>query len=101
MPRFVKVASLDEIPPGTGRQVEAAGRQLALFNVDGEVHAVDGVCPHQGGPLGEGILEGAVVSCPWHFWQFDVVKGHAPEFPEAAIRKYRTRIEEGQIYVEV
>jgi len=101
MADFVKVASVGEIPEGTGRALLANGRRVALFNVAGTFHAVDGVCPHQGGPLGEGILEGPVVSCPWHFWQFDVVRGHAPDFPEASITKFRIKIEHGDIFVEV
>lgn len=101
MSDFVKVASVEEVPEGTGRAVEANGKRVALFNVGGEFHAVDGVCPHQGGPLGEGILRGSVVTCPWHFWQFDVVKGHAPEFPEATIPKYRVRVDGSDVLVEV
>src|SRR5262245_40984745 len=98
---FVKVASVGDIPEGTGVAVEANGRKVALFNVSGSYHAVDGLCPHQGGPLGEGILEGNVVTCPWHFWQFDVVKGHAPDFPEASIVKLAVRVVDGEIQVEV
>jgi nitrite reductase/ring-hydroxylating ferredoxin subunit len=101
MADFVRVASVQEIPEGTGKAVEANGRRVALFNVAGTFHAVDGTCPHQGGPLGEGILDGPVVSCPWHFWQFDVVKGHAPDFPEASIEKFRVRIESGDVLVEI
>ena len=101
MSSFFKVAAVSEVPAGTGKAVRPNGVSVALFNVDGEFHAVDGVCPHQGGPLGEGILDGAIVSCPLHFWQFDVVKGHAPDFPEAAITKFRVKIEAGEIYVEV
>ena len=101
MSSFFKVATVSEVPAGTGKAVRPKGVSVALFNVDGEFHAVDGVCPHQGGPLGEGILDGAVVTCPLHFWQFDVVKGHAPDLPEAAITKFRVKIEAGEIYVEV
>jgi len=101
MAALFKVALVSEIPEGTGKAVLAGERRVALFNVRGIFHAVDGVCPHQGGPLGEGILDGDVVSCPWHFWQFDVVKGHAPDFPEASIPKFPVRIDGDDIYVEV
>jgi nitrite reductase/ring-hydroxylating ferredoxin subunit len=53
----------------------AGDRIVALYNVDGRLHALDGVCPHQGGPLGKGALRGCVVTCPWHGWQFDVRTG--------------------------
>jgi nitrite reductase/ring-hydroxylating ferredoxin subunit len=101
MGNYVKVARVGEIPPGTGRPYEVQGRPVALFNVGGTFHAVDGLCPHQGGPLGEGMLEGSVVMCPWHFWQFDVVLGHAPDLPEAVIRKYPVRVEGDDILVEI
>ncbi len=64
-----------DCPPGACREVVAGDRIVALFNVDGELHALDGVCPHQGGPLGKGNLQGHVVTCPWHGWQFDVRNG--------------------------
>lgn len=99
--QFVRVALVSEIPEGTGKAVVVNGRRVAIFNVAGDFHAVDGVCPHQGGPLGEGILDGPIVSCPWHFWQFDVVKGHAPDFPEASIPKFRVKISGSEVFVEV
>ena len=75
MPGFVKMATLDELPPGGTKEVEHDGRIYALFNVDGQISALDGICPHQGGPLAEGQLEGTTVTCPWHGWQFDVRTG--------------------------
>jgi nitrite reductase/ring-hydroxylating ferredoxin subunit len=55
MPEFVTVATVEEIPPGTGRTVEVQGVWIALFNVDGSFYAIDNTCPHAGGPLGEGL----------------------------------------------
>jgi nitrite reductase (NADH) small subunit len=101
MMRWVKAARLEEVPPGTGRAVEIEGRPIALFNVEGTIHALDGLCPHQGGPLGEGTLSGNVVMCPWHFWEFDVVKGHAPDLPDAVIRKYPVTLRDGDILLEI
>ncbi len=75
MPGFVKMATLTELPPGGSKEVEHEGRIYALFNVDGRLSAIDGICPHQGGPLAEGVLEGDWVTCPWHGWQFDVCTG--------------------------
>lgn len=101
MPEFVRVASVGEIPTGTGKALHARGRPVALFNVGGSFHAIDGTCPHQGGPLGEGYLKGTVVTCPYHFWQFDVVTGQAPDFPQATIERFRVKVEGGEIFVEV
>jgi nitrite reductase/ring-hydroxylating ferredoxin subunit len=101
MPGLVRVASVSEIPAGTGKAVQANGRAVALFNVDGVFHAIDGTCPHQGGPLGEGYLKGTVVTCPYHFWQFDVVTGRAPDFPQASIATFPVTVEGDDVFVEV
>jgi len=97
--RFHKVAGVEEVPPGTGKVVHVLEESVALFNVGGRFHAVSNTCPHQGGPLGEGILDGCVVTCPWHFWQFDVTKGHAPEFPEMTIDRFVVKVDGGAVYV--
>ncbi len=75
MSQRVRVAAVSEVPVGSSHELTVAGRIVALFNVDGQFHALDGVCPHAGGPLGRGVLEGCVVTCPWHGWQFDVTTG--------------------------
>lgn len=75
MPQQVRIAALSEIPPGSSHELAAAGRVIALYNVKGTLYALDGVCPHAGGPLGKGQLDGCIVTCPWHGWQFDVSTG--------------------------
>ena len=72
---FVKVATVQEVPPGTAKQVQIDGRTLAVFNVNGSFHVLDDTCPHRGGPLSEGDLEGQEVICPWHGARFDVTSG--------------------------
>src|SRR6266542_265318 len=82
------VGTVGEIPPGTRKIVEVAGRSIGVFNVAGAFYAVRNRCPHQGGPLCQGQLSGIVVSprpgeyeyvregeilrCPWHGWEFDI-----------------------------
>jgi nitrite reductase/ring-hydroxylating ferredoxin subunit len=75
MPERHRIAAVSEIPPGTGREFVAGGRIIALFHLEDGFHALDGICPHAGGPLGQGELHGNIVTCPWHGWQFDVVTG--------------------------
>lgn len=75
------IANLDDCPPGEARELVVAGRIVALFNVAGEFFALDGICPHQGGPLGKGHLQGCVVTCPWHGFQFDVRTGEHQTTP--------------------
>jgi nitrite reductase/ring-hydroxylating ferredoxin subunit len=72
---YVTVAHLRDVPPGRLLQVEAGGRWYALANVGGQLYAVDNNCPHNGGPLGKGVLEGSVITCPWHGWRWDVTSG--------------------------
>jgi nitrite reductase/ring-hydroxylating ferredoxin subunit len=101
MATFVKMATLDELPPGRSKEVEHEGRIYALFNVDGVVSAIDGICPHQGGPLAEGELEGTTVTCPWHAWQFDVRTGKTLLGSRIKQPIYEVRIEGQDILVGV
>ena len=79
----------------------AADRIVALFNVAGEIHALDGICPHQGGPLGKGTLESCIVTCPWHGFQFDVTNGQNVASPSLVQDRFDVKIEAGEIYVDV
>ncbi len=75
MSEQVRIAALADIPPGSSHELIAGGRVIALYNVEGTLYALDGVCPHAGGPLGKGQLDGCTVTCPWHGWQFDASTG--------------------------
>ena len=99
MARFVKVAKVNEMPPGTAREFQADGRMIALFNVDGSFYAVDNTCLHRGGPLGQGTLEGEVVTCPWHGWQYNVKSGEAVFNEQIKVQCYEVKIEGDDICV--
>ena len=101
MTESVQVAQLQDIPPGSCREVAAAGRVVALFNVDGKLYAVDGVCPHAGGPLGAGSLQDTVVTCPWHGWQFDVTTGQHCLNSNIQHPTFAVRVENDLVYVEL
>lgn len=75
MSKFVPVAQVADIPAGESRAYVVGDREIAVFNVDGVFHAIENACPHQGGPLAEGWIEGKIVTCPWHAWCFDVTTG--------------------------
>ena len=66
MAKTVKVAQTSDLSPGASKVVQADGRSIALFNVEGTFYAMDNNCTHRGGPLGEGELSGDTVECPWH-----------------------------------
>jgi nitrite reductase/ring-hydroxylating ferredoxin subunit len=72
---WIDIAAAADCPPGEVVERVAGGRIVALANVDGQWSAIDGLCPHQGGPLGRGRLCNGVITCPWHGWQFDAVSG--------------------------
>jgi nitrite reductase/ring-hydroxylating ferredoxin subunit len=101
MPRWIEVALASDCPPGGSREVVAEDQLLALFNVAGSFFALDGVCPHQGGPLGKGVLAGCVVTCPWHGWQFDVTSGQHQFAPTVRQPCYAARVEEGRVFVDM
>ena len=99
--RRVRVAAVADVPPGEGRVVDADGRQLAVFNVDGAFHAIDNACPHRGGPLGDGDLEGTTVSCPWHAWRWDVTTGANVNNPVLRVACVPLAVEDGALWVEL
>ena len=101
MSNFVKVASTNDLKPGENKVVNVNGNEVALFNVDGQFFATTNVCPHKGGPLGEGILEGDVISCPWHGWKFNVKTGVSPVVPTAKVPSYEVKVEGSDVMVSV
>ena len=96
---FVFAARADALREGSGLEVEIAGQSCALFRVNGEVHALEGRCPHAGGPLAEGTLSAGVVTCPWHGWRFDACSGCSVEPPGNDVARYETRVEGGAVLV--
>jgi nitrite reductase (NADH) small subunit len=103
MGEFVKVAKAGDIDPGEARRVEANGKRIALFNIDGAFYAIDDTCTHRGGPLSEGMVVGTEVTCPWHGAVFDVTTGSvlgAPA-PRDVARYAAVRVEGEDIEVEL
>lgn len=101
MAENVTVAKTDELPPGQGMVAEVAGKELALFNVGGTVYALDNTCVHRGGPLGEGDLDGEVVSCPWHNWEYNVTTGACLTNPSACVATFPVVVDGNEIKVEL
>ena len=76
MPAPVSLIRCEEVLPGQSVTVEHQGREFVVFNVEGEFYTLPNLCPHIGGPLADGPIEGRVVVCPWHGWQFDITTGN-------------------------
>lgn len=101
MANFVRAAALADCPPGSSLEVVVGERIVALFNVDGQFFALDGVCAHQGGPLGKGKLTGKTVTCPWHGWQYDVCTGRHCLSATIVQPQFSVRVEGDAILVDV
>jgi nitrite reductase (NADH) small subunit/3-phenylpropionate/trans-cinnamate dioxygenase ferredoxin subunit len=100
MSTFSKACPASDVAPGAGKLVAVDGKEIALFNVDGTFYALDNECPHRGGPLGEGDLEGCIVTCPWHAWQYDVRTGESIT-DDLKVARYDVKVEGGDVLVAV
>jgi nitrite reductase (NADH) small subunit len=98
---YTPVAKLSDIPAGRSKAVNVGGKDIALFNVDGRVYAIDNLCCHRGAPLVDGDLSGEIVTCPWHAWQFNVASGHCTTVPAARQNAYPVQIEGEDITVQI
>jgi len=102
MSTFIKVATRQEMSGQGCKCVEVEGRRIALFNLDGEFHAIDDTCTHSGGPLSEGTVEDGEVECPWHGGRFKITSGEATCPPAYEnVRHYNLRVMGEDIEVEV
>jgi len=98
---WIPIATVDECPPGASIERLAGDRMVAVANVDGIFHALDGLCPHQGGPLGTGVLCGATLTCPWHGWQFDVTTGRHGTSATVRQQVHEVRAVDGRLEVRL
>jgi nitrite reductase (NADH) small subunit len=97
----IKVAVLKDIPKNYGKVVQADGKLIALFKMQGAVYAIDNECPHRGGPLAEGSVKGKLVSCPWHLWAFDITSGQCLSNSYGHVRSYPVSISGDEVWVTV
>ena len=77
------------------------GESYAICNVRGEIHALEGTCPHAGGPLGEGALHGGTLVCPWHGWEYDCISGENTMDPDTKLTKYAVTVRGDDILVDL
>ena len=98
---FVTVARVEDVPPGTIREIKAGEAEIALAHCNGGFYAVQGHCLHLRGPLGEGRLEECVLTCPWHGWQYDVRTGQNEFDLAIQLQTYEVHVEDGEIRVRL
>lgn len=95
---WLRLASTDDIPIDAGIAVHHEDRCIAIFNSQGQFYAVDAACPHADGPLHQGFIEDGRICCPWHSWSFQL---RYEDSPDDGLRRYRVRVEEGGVFVEL
>ena len=98
---LLKVSPLSELPPGTVTEIEVNGAPYALCNVDGKLHCIEGVCPHAGGPLGQGMLNGNNIVCPWHAFEFDCRTGVNDFDEDMQVQTYPVVVQNGDVLIDI
>ena len=97
--RFVTVARVGDVPPGSATTVVVGEREIALFHVDDAFYALENTCPHQGGPLADGWIEDGAVTCPWHAWTFRLRDGRMTLGDFACVDTFEVRVEGDEVKV--
>ncbi len=102
MSEFVRICSQSELPPvGEAKEFMTFGHPYCVANVDGRIAVLDGVCPHEEGPLGEGIIEEGRVVCPWHAYAFDVRTGESEQDPQVKAQVFEAVVENGELRAKI
>jgi len=101
MQNYIEALSLDKLPPGTRIALKIADNDIGFFNVDGTVYAIGDTCPHAGGSLGAGKIEGTIVTCRNHGMKFDVTTGFFQGTTDFGVPSHPVKVQDGKIYVAV
>jgi nitrite reductase (NADH) small subunit len=102
MSDFVKIADTNELPGvGEAREFECDSQTICVANVEGSYSAVGNICPHRGGPLGQGIVEGEKIVCPWHGWEFDLATGNNFYTPNLSVSSFELKVDGESVYARI
>jgi nitrite reductase (NADH) small subunit len=101
MSRWVRIASVADCPVASAVERTVEQHVVALVHTADAWYALDGICPHQGGPLGKGVLDGTTLACPWHRWQFDIRSGQHVLRPSLCQRRYPIKIEGSDVFIDL
>lgn len=99
MQEFKKAASVNDIKPGEMKNIDIGGAEVCIANVNGEFCAISNTCPHKGGPLADGTLDGDLVTCPWHGWKFSVKTGVSPVAKTVKVDSFEVKVEGNDVLV--
>ncbi len=99
---FQKALKESEVTEGKVHKAKVGKKEFALVRLDGGIYCLDGVCTHEGGPLGEGTLDHGELVCPWHEGRYDVKTGAAnPETDWVTdVKSYKTKVEAGYVWID-
>lgn len=101
VPEFIRLTTQSELPAyNEAKEIPCGDKLICVANVNGEIHAMENTCLHRGGPLGQGVIEGEKVICPWHGWAWDPKTGQA-QAPDAKVAVYPVKIEGGDVLIEI
>jgi nitrite reductase (NADH) small subunit len=101
MANFTKLTTESELPPiNEAKEFPCGDKLICVANVNGEISAMENVCLHRGGPLGQGVISKGKVVCPWHGWEWDPKTGEA-QAPGAKVAVYTVKIENGDVMIEL
>ena len=92
---------VEDIPADRGKECVVGGRVVALFKVGDEIVVIDGICPHAGGPLAQGMVRNDVVTCPWHGWQYSVRTGQHQLNPRICVESFPVSVEGTRVFVDM
>jgi toluene monooxygenase system ferredoxin subunit len=98
---FQRVCSVDDVWEGDMQGFSVGGTAVVIVNDGGVMRAYDGVCPHQDYPLSEGVLEGGILTCAMHLWEFDVTTGEGVNPTGCRLKSYASKVEGSDIFVDV
>ena len=99
---YTKLTIQSELPAaGEAKEFEVAGKTICVANVNGTITAMDNVCLHMGGPLGQGYIEGQKIVCPWHGWEYNAATGALEDDPVTKLAVYPIKVENGDVLVEI
>jgi nitrite reductase (NADH) small subunit len=102
MSTFTKLAKESDLPAlNEAKEFPSGAKTICIANINGTYSAMDNVCPHRGGPLGQGMIEGGKVVCPWHGWAWDPKTGAAMQDSSMKVAVYPLKIENGDVLIEI
>ena len=99
---FIKLTTQADLPAADeAKEFRCGDKTICIANVNGAYSAMDNVCLHRGGPIGQGMIENGKVICPWHGWAWDPKTGEAAQNANAKVAVYSMKIENGDVLIEI